>query len=542
MRALHPLMSGRKQKARCVCLTAGLVSFAGQRSQILAFCSAPREDLRPPSEVRMSLGGRGVARAAMAEAISDIQDLRAFSVVDPGQWLPASIRHQASYGVWVDVQSPGQTGQAVAGLVHLSEMGDKALQALQPGEEVMVRVSSVDSHKGHLGLSMCLPSASSQDGYIPKADLTEDISGFSGVYACEWFRGHVADCADAVSSEGVHVDLIPPGGVKAVRGLVPLRRIDIAGENLSSTFRPNQEVHVRVVSSFSQLELSMKGSNQEIQADLEAQLKALEPPVSTPMSTDSEVYGEMEEDNAEAEVQPLPDIQDVSSFVGLSADQWLDARIHHSASFGVYVVVSPPAGPAAWGLVHLSELPGEIPESGVVRVRLKSVDVAKGRLQLSMRSQKGSVATAQSGQDAATWVTGTVAEVVSYGLVVDLPGSRGLVYSTELEDPGAVFVPGETVQVRVIDTDMEPGLLGLSMRRDMDAIQAQLEAEKSWLTGTYREREEDRSADSNDLELRAMREQLRSFLGVSPKEVLKASVQGDTPFGVLVHVPHPNGR
>lgn len=39
-----------------------------------------------------------------------------------------------------------------------------------------------------------------------------------------------------------------------------------------------------------------------------------------------------------------------------------------------------------------------------------------------------------------------------------------------------------------------------------------------------------------------MRQRLKDYLGVSPKRRLRAQVQAETPFGLLLDVSHPDGE
>ncbi|CAE8653531.1 unnamed protein product, partial [Polarella glacialis] len=207
--------------------------------------------------------------------------------------------------------------------------------------------------------------------------------------------------------------------------------------------------------------------------------------------------------------------------------------------------------------VHLTELPagqkslGDLSEGAAVRVRLLALD--SGRLLLSMKgadsrsagSSAGggggrfvagggssfaapavpAAAKAQASTDAASWQTGTVREATAYGLLVEVQGALGLVYSTEIErypeDPASEFVEGQEVQVRIVDEEGEPGgYMGLSMRTSPIQIQADVDAQRSLVdalrTAHSAPSEANAGVSAQDLELRAMRDRLRTFLSVSP--------------------------
>eukprot|EP00931_Biecheleriopsis_adriatica_P103455 TRINITY_DN78288_c0_g1_i1.p1 TRINITY_DN78288_c0_g1~~TRINITY_DN78288_c0_g1_i1.p1 ORF type:complete len:487 (-),score=96.53 TRINITY_DN78288_c0_g1_i1:77-1537(-) len=372
------------------------------------------------------LGRRLRARATSSVADFDAQDLGAF--VSTEGWLTGKVKHQTSYGVWVAIAPPAGHGQEAAGLLHLSELSQDTLP--EPGQTIKVRVTSVDTERGQLCLS-CSPPTPSSSSTSPLRGKVSDLSAFESIFACEWLPGHVSG-EGVAAAEGVLVDVTPPSGGQPVRGIVPAHRID----NFAAlAFRAGQQVHVRVLGIVDgMLELSMKGGGEDIKADLEAQLRALQ------------------------------------------------------ASEAISI-------------------------------------------------------------DAAAWLAGTVAEVHPYGLLVNLPGGRGrgVLYATELEryleDPSEHYVVGQEVQVRITD-ESEAGLLGLSMRREPAAVQADVDAQQRLEQVREAhlgvEADEDAADEPLDLELRAMRQGLKAFLSISPSRPLRGFVQGDTPFGVLVSITHPD--
>ncbi|CAE8590601.1 unnamed protein product [Polarella glacialis] len=357
-----------------------------------------------------------------------------------------------------------------------------------------------------------------------------------------------------------------------MRGQAPAgaQRCELEAVSSASSGSPNEQdeawlearvcegqVHVRMISSQGAsgvLELSMKGGAADIQADLEAQLAALRASAEvSPTATGSFSSPEASPLPSRGGPAPsflegaLPDEQDVSAFERVPSDQWLEGRVHHEASFGIYVTVSAPRGGGhdAWGLVHLTELPagqkslGDLSEGAAVRVRLLALD--SGRLLLSMKgadsrsagSSAGggggrfvagggssfaapavpAAAKAQASTDAASWQTGTVREATAYGLLVEVQGALGLVYSTEIErypeDPASEFVEGQEVQVRIVDEEGEPGgYMGLSMRTSPIQIQADVDAQRSLVdalrTAHSAPSEANAGVSAQDLELRVM--------------------------------------
>eukprot|EP00435_Cladocopium_sp_Y103_P037231 s1935_g9.t2 len=124
--------------------------------------------------------------------------------------------------------------------------------------------------------------------------------------------------------------------------------------------------------------------------------------------------------------------------------------------------------------------------------------------------------------------------VHSYGLTLQTPAGRGLLYVTELEeyveDPSSKFAPGDLLRVRVMD-HMEEDLLALSMKTPEEV--------QSKDTPVF---EEEPLPDAQDVQIRAMRQRLKDYLGISPQQPLMAQVQAETPFGLLLNVAHPDGK
>lgn len=528
---------------------------------------------------------------ALAATATDV-DLSIFEELGPATWHMATVRDKASYGVWVDVEVPESTvagSPALAqGLIHSTEMEAGSEAAIRPGDAVRVRVVHVDSLRGQLGLSMKgQPTVASTvaPGKSSSAPvLLEDLSGFSRVNAAQWLPGVVLEA----NREMALVEVEDPEQGPPKRGTVLRERVD-GGEdgNPATWFKLGQKVHVRVLADGPMLELSMKGGARAMRADLEAQLERLQqsldeletsaPKVKAPVGP-GEVGG------------PLADRQNILPFAGLSETQVLKGVVHHSASFGVYVLVENSKGDRAWGLAHMTQLGGrgvkDFHEGAAVQVRVLAADLDRGRLTLAIESQpdevgegsgsgsssvgsralpprpaRGNQLSSSVGPSstnraqvpkrrvsAAAWVDGSVAEVLPYGLVVDLPGfepSSGVVYTTEMDeyvkDPAATFKMGQEVRVRIVDEDAEPGLLGLSMRTSASDIMDDLRAEREMREGLVEEAAEEPEPTEQDLELRVMRERLKTFLSVPPSQLLQGEVQQATPFGVLVNVPHPAG-
>jgi predicted RNA-binding protein with RPS1 domain len=96
--------------------------------------------------------GGGAPRAEREPA-----DLTPFEGVDPAAWLKGTVARIASFGAFVDVKAPDSDATA-SGLVHITQIKDGFVESvedeLEAGQEVEVRVVSVDAEMGKMGLSM----------------------------------------------------------------------------------------------------------------------------------------------------------------------------------------------------------------------------------------------------------------------------------------------------------------------------------------------------------------------------------------------------
>merc|ERR550525_1765094 len=84
-------------------------------------------------------------------------DLNAFSGMSPDEWIPGKVVRIAPFGAFVEVPPPSGEGVAT-GLVHVSQLADGFVDdvgsIVEVGQEVQVRVTSVDPENNKLGLSM----------------------------------------------------------------------------------------------------------------------------------------------------------------------------------------------------------------------------------------------------------------------------------------------------------------------------------------------------------------------------------------------------
>jgi len=495
-----------------------------------------------------------------------VEDANVFSAFAPGSWAIGRVNHYASYGTWIDVALPNNNRggansvASVPGLLHLTDSPEAGSLKGAPGEEVRVRIAHVDPQTGHLSLSV-----SAEQTALPlDSEHGSDVAVFEGIFACEWLEGRVK----LVAATGVTVVVEHPRRSLSVEGFCPMGSID----GISSPpplFRIGQIVHVRVVGSGAHgLTLSMKGNPTDIKEDLEAQLKAMQERVRA-IEEDSDRHDQRQPlTSATAGAvkkqlhDQLPDWQDLNSLINIPHEKWLAGKVHHVASYGVFVTLPSQGRSPVWGLVHLSELQDGIQQplaqGDDVRVRVLYADVQRGTLALSMRDHPQEMAPFLLQVPASTWFQGVVKEVVPFGIVVEiaLPLSsensmvdtprtaRGLVYATEfeqyLEDPSAEFSIGDNVHVRITDAKANPdGLLGLSMRCSEADVQADIDHQKTY---NNMKAESSVAEEATSEAASTKNKHLKAFLDLSPTQCLRGTVQFTTPFGMLVEVSHPSGH
>jgi len=89
-------------------------------------------------------------------------DLSAFETVAEDTWLSGKVARIAGFGAFVTVSAP-EGGASADGLVHITQIRDGFVESvedeLSEGQEVQVRVTSVDVDSGKMSLSMKPPDA-----------------------------------------------------------------------------------------------------------------------------------------------------------------------------------------------------------------------------------------------------------------------------------------------------------------------------------------------------------------------------------------------
>jgi len=153
---------------------------------------------------------------------------------------------------------------------------------------------------------------------------------------------------------------------------------------------------------------------------------------------------------------------DVTPFQKVSGEVWIDAKVVRMTHESVYLTAIPPGGGSkVLAILHKDDFDEEgdfvhfAVLGGSVRVRIKRVDVAKGRLVVTMRKKN---AIAVSELIVGETYNGTVrSSVLNTGVLVEIGATRpGLLALAEYNDgfpiPGHV-TPTSRIKVRILAVD-----------------------------------------------------------------------------------------
>ena len=162
-------------------------------------------------------------------------------------------------------------------------------------------------------------------------------------------------------------------------------------------------------------------------------------------------------------------------------DSVVTGRVVKLMDFGAFVELEP----GVEGLVPISEMtferrighPREVVSEGeVINVRVLNVDVAAGRISLSIKRVGDDPWTGASVRwPAGSVVEGVVKRTTEFGAFVELtPGVEGLVHISELSDERVrqvsdVAKVGQAVRVKVLNVDEDRRRIGLSLKQAAEA-------------------------------------------------------------------------
>lgn len=181
----------------------------------------------------------------------------------------------------------------------------------------------------------------------------------------------------------------------------------------------------------------------------------------------------------------------------LTPGEIVEGTVQRLTDFGAFVSVD-----GVDGLVHISQLahhrvekPSDVVEEGeVVNVKILSVDVDSERISLSIKETLpgpwDEIADKISVGDV---IDGTVRRLVSFGAFVEVaPGVEGLVHISQIANrhiatPSEVLTEGESIQVKVLDINIEDRRISLSIRE-------LLEDDEQGDSGDYRSSDDEDSS------------------------------------------------
>lgn len=158
----------------------------------------------------------------------------------------------------------------------------------------------------------------------------------------------------------------------------------------------------------------------------------------------------------------------------LEVGQVLEGTVQRITDFGAFVDIG-----GVDGLVHISQLahhhvekPSDVVTEGEkVQVKVLSVDKENERISLSVKETlPGPWTNIAEKAPRGTVLEGTVKRLVSFGAFVEVfPGVEGLVHISQISHkhigtPHEVLQEGQTVQVKVLDTNEEEQRMSLSMK------------------------------------------------------------------------------
>mmetsp|Transcript_71009 Transcript_71009/g.161303 ORF Transcript_71009/g.161303 Transcript_71009/m.161303 type:complete len:206 (+) Transcript_71009:1-618(+) len=174
-------------------------------------------------------------------------DLTPFTSIAQDEWLTGKVEGIVPFGCFVTVTLPD--GPTASGLVHISAIRDGFVDNVEDevemGQEVNVRIQSVDMDRGKMSLTMKEGGGGGGGfGGAPRG-APADLAAFEAVGPSEWITGKVARTA----SFGAFVTVTSPDGTATTDGLVHITKIkDGFVESVEDELEVGQEVQVRVES------------------------------------------------------------------------------------------------------------------------------------------------------------------------------------------------------------------------------------------------------------------------------------------------------
>lgn len=431
------------------------------------------------------------------------------------QWLKGTVTQVRPYGCLVHVEVPAANA-GVDGLLPITDIRQffvsSAEDLLSVGQQLTVRIIDLDMDNLRVVFSL-----------LPK----KDVAAFQNISAADWLRGMVV----AVSSSGIYVRLAHPAGGEPQVGFVPASLVrDDPAVKVEDEAKVGQEINVRVHEvdrKLTRLTLSMlpaqdlvwlqdlpphtwlNGTVQSVHkfgafvnvngpdtaGDIRGMVNTGELRPYFVTSTEDEVkVGEqvrvriLDVDDRGHVKLSMKNHTNLTSFVGVSDEHWLQGMVESHYPSGLLVRVQPlQEGEAQLGFVDkdsvrngfIDRLEDEFPVGQEARVRV--VRLANGNMVLSMKPKADWSAFKNISKS--YWLTGVVKDVHRQGLMVIVPPPGGGEAQIGLVSPDNVkegvgadftkeFRVGQQVKVRALAVNSSLDRLDLTMKEALPGMVA----------------------------------------------------------------------
>jgi len=182
----------------------------------------------------------------------------------------------------------------------------------------------------------------------------------------------------------------------------------------------------------------------------------------------------------------------------LEVGQELEGTVQRLTPFGAFVDIGGIDGlvhvsELSWQ--HVAHPKDIVSEGQAVRVKVLKVDPAAGKISLSMKAaEPGPWETAADQFNIGDIVTGTVRRIVTFGAFVEIaPGVEGLVHISQLAHrhvatPNEVVTEGQEVQAKILDFNAAEKRVSLSIKETEEAPEQPVKTERAPRDRDYRDR------------------------------------------------------
>lgn len=366
------------------------------------------------------------ADAAQTEAETVQQDDLEMAALKRGDIVKGSIAKIEENQAIVSI------GYKYDGIIPLRELSavnlERAADAVEVGQEVELKVISIDDEKERLILSKrAIDSERAWETLQERFDNNET------------FEAVVAD----VVKGGLVVDL-------GVRGFIPASMVE---RHFVEDFSGYKGRTVR---------LKVKELDREANKLILSQKDVLE-------------------EEFEAKKQEV--------IASLEVGQQIEGTVQRLTPFGVFVDIGGVDGlvhisEMAWQ--HVDKPSDIVQEGQSVTVKVLKVDPENGKISLSMKAaQPGPWETAADQFNVNDIVTGQVKRIVSFGAFVEIaPGVEGLVHISQISHnhiatPYEVLEEGQEIQAKILDMNIADKRISLSIKETEDAPEFTAKPERS---------------------------------------------------------------